>query len=428
MRTPRFIGAVAAAAAVAAPAMAASPSCPSNSTASGTVTGTVYSGTSDWWSNTGVGPRTFTLTPQNADADLFVYDVTCGTLLCSSRVGGTGTDTCSTTTAGTVQIEVQYYSSPDGYVNYTLTAPPSLDALGGATGYPSDDCAVGTTVAEGFAGGNYVRLRTTRPDATTTWLCVRAEGPSLTYGGKFVVRAPGATLPALPFTDADVTGCATPGNSVPGPHPLLAGAIGDAGDPTTYLPFLLDSFASTGSAQVCVRAGTFAVRAVVSTGVSVTTPSVSFQPDLTGSHTAQPPLTGTPSGTCQAGPSGVTRYTDVTAAGLRTFLYTWQPSSTVLKLCVRSAGLANAGGVLTVDTTALNGALPSVSTGSDITGCTLSVVRLDQPSVVEVRRSGTSGPAAACVTVGSTTVRVTAATGSGQPPATVTWTPDPGTP
>jgi len=48
--------------------------------------------------------------------------------------------------------------------------------------------------------------------------------------------------------------------------------------------------------------------------------------------------------------------------------------------------------------------------------------------VVAVRRSSSTVPASACVTVGSTNVRVTAATGNGQPPANVSWTPDPGTP
>ncbi len=408
----------------AAPAEAGSPFCPSVTPAHGTVAGAVADDQTDWWYNTASAPRTVTLSPIDGDADLFVYNEDCSVLLCSSTAGGTATDVCTIMYNGTIQIGVSHYSGPNP-INYTLTVASS-----GTPGYPSDDCALGAPLAEGFVAGNFVRVRSVQAGSNTTWVCVRADGPALSWGGKFVVTGPGVTLPALPSTDSNVTACSTtPGNTVPGPHPVLGGVLGDPNDPP-YVPFLVDSYAAGGNAWVCVRAGSFAVRALVSTGVSPTAPSVTFQPDLPGRY--QPPAPAapfTPSGTCQNGTSGVTRYEDVNVLGSRTFLYTWQQSPSVLRICVRNGLLATVGGMLTVDTTNLNGSLPTVRTGSDTVGCPVTVARVDQPAVVEVRRSGTGAvPASVCLTVGSTTVRVTATTGNGGPPASVTWSPDPGTP
>lgn len=439
MRVPRFLACAATAAlavtgsvlVAASPASASgSPYCPSNVPVNGTVSGTVYAGTDDWYYSDAIGPKTFTLTPFNGDADLRVFGADCSTVLCSSTASGTATDSCTTTEVGRVYVRVYYYSG-SGSINYTLSGPAFAPILPDPTGYPSDDCLYGTTLAEGFAAGNYVRVRAASAGSNETWICVRAEGPSLTAGGKFVVTGAGFSLPALPSTDTNVTACATQGgNTVPGPHPLLKGQLGDPGDPSTYVPFLIDSWAGNGDAWVCVGAGDVKVRAKVSTGASVTTPNVAFHQDLPGSHTSQPPILYVPSGQCQAaGTSGVTRYLDVTSAGLRTYLYTWQATPTVFKVCVRTQGLANAGGVLSIDTTNLGGSLPNVTTGSDNTGCPFVVARLDQPTVLELRRSSTSDvPASICATVGTRTVRVTASTGNGGAPANVTWSPDPGTP
>jgi alpha-tubulin suppressor-like RCC1 family protein len=304
-----------------------------------------------------------------------------------------------------------------------VVTPPVADP---GTGYPSDDCVDGSSLASGFAGGTYVTVRTKQVNSTTTWVCARADGPALAVGGKFVVTGPVASPGGAPTTDTNADACATTsGNTVPGPHPALSGNLGDPNDPA-YVPFLLDAYSTPQTAWVCVGVGTQRHRVVVPLGVSATPPMVTFFPDATAPHVPSPAAPATPSGTCQTG--GGTRVMDVTTAGTRTYAYWWQPTSSVVKLCVRIDGSVTAGGVLTVDTTAAGGALPSVVTGTDTVGCDRSVGGVETPTKVEVRRSASTLPASVCLTVGATTVRVTASSGDGQPPADVIWTKDPDTP
>lgn len=305
----------------------------------------------------------------------------------------------------------------------TITTVGSLPGQG--VGYPSRDCAGGTTWTEGFVDGTYVRVQTVQPDNLTTWVCVRTDGTGLSNGGKFVVTSPAGSA-GLPTADSDADACTTaPGNTAPGPHPLLSGHLGDPSDPATYLPFLLDSYVSPAATWVCVGVGTVRQRVIVRASADVVPPTVTFVPDAPGSDvgTTLPPSTA--SGACQA--NGGSRYLDLTSNGVRTFAYTWKPTASVTKVCVRTVGVLTAGGVLTVDTSSLTQALPSVTTSTtDLTPCTVGVAHLDNPMVVDLRRSATGSiPASVCVTVGTTRLRVTVGAGTGLPSTgSVTWTPD----
>jgi hypothetical protein len=417
---------------LAGPPAQASGNCPSEQPVDGTVTGRVSPGGADVWSNSGVGLRTFTLQPAG-DLELYVYGSDCGTRLCSSNSPGPGTETCTTSTPGTVNVIVWPGATATGPVDYSLTAPPST--LPNPSRNASDDCAT-TPTSQTFVDSAYSRVSTRQVASDQTWVCARidtgrgAGGQQLSVGGKFVVQGAAASAPAVPTVDAAVTACASPGNAVPGPHPLVAASLGDPNDPATYLPILLDSYSGSGEAWVCLRAGTTAVRVALHYGVSVGTPSVSFVPDQAGYHANPwPQATATPSGSCEAaGRFRAEQYADSTTLGVRTFLYTWESSPNVTKICVRTEGLVSAGGVLTVDATGLYASVPVVESGSDTTGCTTSVAKVEQPVAVEIRRSAGTLPASVCLTVGSATTRVTVSSGAGAVPANVTWTPDPGTP
>lgn len=155
-------------------------------------------------------------------------------------------------------------------------------------------------------------------------------------------------------------------------------------------------------------------RVIVPTGASSASPTVTFVPDLAGPHVPSPAPPESGSGRCQI--FGGSRVADVTSSGTRVYAYSWQPVAGEIKLCLRIDGTVDAGAVLTIDATTSGGVPPpSVTTGSDLTGCTLSVAGIDTPVRAEIRRSATSLPASVCVTVGTTTVRVTADTGSDQP-------------
>jgi hypothetical protein len=299
---------------------------------------------------------------------------------------------------------------------------PVLPSVGSGTGYASDDCATGAALADGFAGDTYVRLRTKQADAQTTWVCVRADGPAIETGGKVVITSPVASIGGLPTTDTSADVCAVANNA----PPAVDGHVGDPSDPSTYVPYFVDTHSGTTATWICVEVGSFRERVIVPTGAGATLPTVTFVPDVVGPHVPSPTAPATPSGTCQTG--GGTRITDLTSLWTRAYAYTWQPTPTVAKFCVRVDGAVTAGGVLTVDGSAAPGSLPTVAVASDLTGCDLSVGGIANPVKVEVRRSSTTLPASVCVTVGATTVRLTANTGSGQLPASITWTPDPGTP
>jgi hypothetical protein len=311
----------------------------------------------------------------------------------------------------------------DGYVD--ITPLPASTMTTPSPAYASDDCASGPSLVEGSAFGEFVRVRSVQPDAQTLWVCVRADGQNVRTGGKFVVSVPGGGITGIPTVDGNHGACTTtPGNLVPTQHPLLAGAVGDPGDPSTYLPYLLDTYGGASGAWVCVRFGAVQARIVVPTGPSATPASVVFVADPPAEHVGPdaPPPPG-PSGSCQRD-LGAVRWHDVTVAGIRTYLY--NRASTY---CLGVAGPVSAGGALTVDTSGAGGLVPTVETSTtDLSPCTVQVLHNDTPAV-DVRRSATGvSPASLCVAAGGQQLRVTVGTGSGAPTATVTWTPDPGTP
>jgi hypothetical protein len=380
----------------------------------------------EWWYYDHTGPVTYTVDSAYGEVDLYVTGGDCTTTLCADVTPTNAPTSCTANQNGRAYVRIRFAAAygqrPDNSVDYVLTRAD------GST-YPSDDCTA-TPLVQGITMNTYVRVVTQRVDASTTWVCVRVEGRIDGYpffGGKFVVST--AATPPVPTTDGNATACTTAGgNTVPGPHPLLGGHLGDPGDPATYLPFLLDSWAGDTAAWVCVGIATVNVRVKVPTAPDGEAPNVVFEQDATAGHVFEQPAPTVPSGRCQAAGRTAIQWYDYTAAGARTYLYSWMSSPTALQVCAGVTGPVAAGGVLTVDTAGLGG-VPSVTTGTDAAGCPVSVVGITNPAVVDVRRSATgAAPASVCVTAGGTTVRVTVSAGSGGLPASVTWTPDPGTP
>ena len=300
------------------------------------------------------------------------------------------------------------------------------------SGYASDGCASGTTLAASTYPNVHVRVGTIAPDPSTRWVCVRADAPlgGVATGGRFVVIGGGSSLPGVPTVDTNVAACATsPGNLVPGPHPAVDVEVGDPSEPATYLPVLLDTYATTSQAWVCVTVGAQQYRVVVPFTVGLTPPTVTFVPDVAGPHiTPVGTLPATPSGNCAS--TWDTRVLDVSSGTTRAFLYKSEPPSGPISLCVRVEGPVSVGGVLRVDTSGSGGVVPVVQTSTtDMSPCTLQVTSVGSPADIEVRRSATGAfPASVCVRVGTAWNRVTVGPGPGTEPADVTWTPDTGTP
>jgi alpha-tubulin suppressor-like RCC1 family protein len=100
----------------------------------------------------------------------------------------------------------------------------------------SDECTTGP-VFDGYAGESYVRTRVHQAGPSTTWVCLRVDaGDALNTGGKLVLTR--AALSGTPTSDANALACSvTPGNTMPGPHPLYRGSVGDPTDPSTYTSY-----------------------------------------------------------------------------------------------------------------------------------------------------------------------------------------------
>lgn len=300
------------------------------------------------------------------------------------------------------------------------------------TGFPSDDCVGGAVLTDTFAGSTYTRIHSKQPDPSTTWVCYRTEGAGVTLGGKLVVTSPGATSPGVPSTDANAGVCASrPGNLVPGPHPTLAGSVGDPADPSTYVPFFADVHATTSAATLCLSVGTTGRQVTVPVPQAGTPPSVTMFSDEAGVHRPSSPVNSAPvSGACQAATTGVrSEYVNSTGASGQVWLHTWEETPTRTHVCVRMAGVTTAGGRLTVDTTGVPGATPYLTTSTtDTAACALRVAGIDSPTTVELRRStSVTDPSGVsfCVVVGGTKVRVTTGVAGSATPPQATWTPDP---
>jgi hypothetical protein len=303
---------------------------------------------------------------------------------------------------------------------------------GSAPGDWSDSCSATTaTVADGYAGDTYLKLRAQPAgdgSANTTWVCYRGSNPQAAdFGGRVdVVGTSTATTP--PSADSNYQACSsTPGNDLPPPHPLLAGAL--AGQ-----PFMVDAYSKSGSAWVCAQVAGVGQRIAIS-APSATTPAITNHVDQ-----PKPPLppatpgrAGYPSSTCQsAGGSSAKRATNLDAAsGTHAWAYAWQPTATKADVCARVEGVGgSAGGMLELDVTGSPGVSLVLDTSTtDMSPCTLSVFSLTSPVVAGLSTSQPGGtPTSVCLVAGSTAERITLGT-SGQPVLPrVTWTPDPGTP
>ena len=392
-------------------------------------------------------PQSFRLSAVDADDGAYRGVVT---------VTNTATNTStqfntSPAASGGESIGVPPAQLPPG--NYTWTAH-AVDARGLAgaespaksfsvqanNAYPSDDCTSGV-VADGFASTTYVKLRAQQVDARTAWLCVRVDnGSTIGVGGKLVVSAPDGGLPQLPTSDDNGGSCKTePGNVYPGPR-SIPGSIGDPADPSTYVAFETSFYQNAGETWACIAVtsaeGNHSKRVRVAFPGVPAVPTAAFLPDLTASHPGSPtPDDALPSSTCQAAANPV-RLADMRATTTNTWLYAWQETPTRYHLCTRTTGDIDVGGRLTVDASGSPGVnvVPTTST-TDMTPCAVpngvSVTTFGNPGdpyYLNVRRSIGTNPASLCITVGTSSLRMTAAvTGTLTPPA-ITWTGNPGTP
>ncbi|HEU0132369.1 MAG TPA: hypothetical protein VFQ85_15400 [Mycobacteriales bacterium] len=315
-------------------ALADHDSCNSGHDMGAATSGTVTSAArDDWWQSTSLASRTITLQPAGGDADLYVTDASCGTVLCSSTQGGDATDSCTVAVPGTVNVRVSYYYSVSGSVPYTLTAtPPPVNPVA-TTGYPSDDCARGVAgahdVVSGFAGNTYVTLRTEQRADGQTWVCARADAGATSFGGKIVVG--GVVPPRLVDVDAQAGACATGAN-----YTKVADLPGVATLETANGP--------TGDTWVCLRAPLVSQRVIVYSAQSSGQLPVKLYLDAPGRHAPEQPASDLPSGDCQRAASGTTtRVVDLLSEGSRAYAYTNVDGLTA-RVCVGAPG----GGLLTV--------------------------------------------------------------------------------
>jgi hypothetical protein len=293
----------------------------------------------------------------------------------------------------------------------------------------SAECTAPTaTVADGYAGGTYVRLRVQQADANHTWVCYRIDaGTPAKVGGKVIVTGPTTSAP-LPHTDSASDACsATSPNGVPGPHPLVDGSVGDPSDPPSAGPFKLDTYSASGEAWVCLQAETTKVRVVVPTpGTGVPDVAIHQDDPASGSPPPLPGPVGYPSSSCQTAP-GAQPVLDTDVGPSHVWLVGDQAAGRA-DICVRGRGPVTAGGRLTVDATGSPGAIPSVTVSDDMTPCATysRVLTIDSPTTLHISRSsGTSVPASVCVTTGVAGKRAIVDVPASPTTPTVTWTPDP---
>lgn len=181
---------------------------------------------------------------------------------------------------------------PDGLqatsntVSVVWLGPPGSPStgVGGPVG-ASALCDQGTQVIDQTTEGVHAKLYTLEPSLNELDVCVRVDQDGVGFGGEFVIRAtppsPGISGLGTPSADSNVTACqSTPGNSVPGSHPIENGTV--AG-----VSVLIDAYADSSAAWVCFAASPLipgvALRLVVpipSPSITVgPLPSVSFTPD-----------------------------------------------------------------------------------------------------------------------------------------------------
>lgn len=275
--------------------------------------------------------------------------------------------------------------------------PPACIAPSGR-GAPSNDC-VGPSSAvaiDGYVGSMYARLRSSQLGSQSL-VCTRLqpEGGTEYAGGKLVAGNSGAPL----TPDANYGACAAQSGNTR----FVAGEFGDPSDPTTHLPFSLDVWRGDAAAWVCLRAG-LGARVVYNAPAS-------FEQDDPAAATAPlrtPWTPGVDSADCEAQVTGTkTRLVNADFGDGHVWATGWQQGNKVM-LCVRAArGSTAEGARISIDASGLPGVNVIREIASDATGCTLNVFSLESPQLA-VRRSGPNdNPASVCVTLGSTTVRLT---------------------
>jgi hypothetical protein len=365
-----------------------------------------------------------------AGARIEIVDQTAGGVVIATCTTGR---TCATNVSqlvpsGQVSTTRSYIARVmSGTTTLATSNPPTtvVWALNANIEFPSGECwsASSTTVAEGYVSGVYTRLLVQQFDADTAWVCFRADnGSSVTFGGKIVIDG----TVGVPTTDANDAACATSGNSVPGPHPMIGpGQIGDPNNPP-YVPYRFDVYANTSAAWVCLQVGTAHYRVTVPIGVPSAVTPLLDSPGHDPFTPAPAPDPVAPSSTCQT--SGGTLLYDANVDGVQGWLYTQQVSSTQLNICVRIQNASNTtsvGGMLSIN---LNAATAVAATSStDMSPCTATVITNGNPVPFFISRSPNGAlPASLCIGVNGTNLRVTVDPGAAT--GTVTWNPDPGTP
>ena len=162
----------------------------------------------------------------------------------------------------------------------TVTVTWTPPSEGGVAG-PSALCDGGTQVIDQSTEGVRTKLYTLAPSPSELDVCVRVEQNGFGLGGEFIVRDPLPTANvgniAAPVTDGNFTACqTTPGNTVPGAHPIEQGSV--AG-----VSVLFDAYANASTAWVCLWLPAAQSRLVVQIPQASVTlaplPSVSFLPD-----------------------------------------------------------------------------------------------------------------------------------------------------
>jgi photosystem II stability/assembly factor-like uncharacterized protein len=389
------------------------------------------------------GGATWASVTTPASTSTALEGITCTSTIVCYAVGGDPTSgvIIETNTGG-----ASWFQDVSGTPNFLhgVSCPAAATCwAGGANGtivttingptFPSDQCTSPTlSVVDGYVGGVYVRLLAQQLDASTTWICVRIDnGTALNDGARVVVRSPSAGV-GIPSADNNASACsATPGNAVPGPHPLLSATVGDPNNPPSF-SVMLDTYSnSSGAAWLCLVAGSVQERIVITPPLTPGLPAVNVVQDPAGVHSPPPPQGGTyPSSTCQYGLGGTnTQLADLSVGGVPVSAFMWMPSGNVTDVCVRTGGPVGVGGLLSVNTNGFPGVNAQPIVSSDTSACTVQVLSVGSPAPLLVTRTPTgSNPVELCVTSGTTKNAIgLSVTGSPSLPS-ITWSPDPGTP
>ena len=302
-----------------------------------------------------------------------------------------------------------------------LALPGAAGAAGSAPGI-SDTCTNPVVIQEGFlaSGTVFFRLRAQpAPDPTTLWVCFRAKVGGTDVAGRIDVRSRAIT-DRLPHFDpaANSRACSTtPGNQVPGPHPI-AGTIRE-------IPFLVDTYASSTGVWVCLEAGDAKLRLIVPvSGVDNLPLDVTMDSAPAPPQPTMDPQPGLPSSRCYAEAYGSPTELVNTDHGPEHLFVFAAGSPLTQHLCVRLHGGPRPTGFdLGVKVDA--GAIVTLETSSDLTPCTEDVITLTSPPLISISHTPSGVPPSVCISgQGLEPTRYTIRVLSGDP-TPVSFDPDP---